>query len=124
MPPTDLTLSFFTQGSADDPLLNPNPNMPLLVKGVLVLTIRHLMRSYTEQWIVQGGQVVQPDRTQYQQRWNAIYQIEQADYIMATRLFKRNFLRLGHSALLTYNKAGRLLPYTNQAARGVYRGYY
>jgi hypothetical protein len=120
MPPTNFTLDYFTMGTND----MPNPNMPILIKGVLVLTIRHLMRSYTEQWIVQGGQVVQPDRTRYQQAWGAMYTIEQADYISAVRLWKRTVLRLGHSALLTASKSGRLFPYGTERTRNIGRGYY
>jgi hypothetical protein len=96
----------------------------LLVKGVLILTIRHLMRSYTEQPTPQGAQVVWHDRTRYQQLWNQVYQVEYADYIEKVRLWKRTTLNLGHSALLTISKAGRLYPYGSQRSRGIYRGYY
>ncbi len=121
MPPTNFTLDSFTL--TGDPT-QPNPNMPILVKGVLVLTIRHLMRSYTENWVVTGGQVVQPDRTRYQQMWGQMYQIEYQDYIQAVRLWKRTVLNLGRSALLTSSKAGRLYPYGAMRTRGAQRGYY
>lgn len=124
MPPTNFTIDNFTMpivvpGQASD----LNPNLPLLVKGVLVLTIRHLMRSYTEQPMPQNNQTVWNDRTRYQQLWSEIYQVEYADYIEKVRLWKRTTLQLGHSGLLTFSKAGRLYPYGSQRSRGVYRGY-
>lgn len=120
MPPTNYTIDNFTAVAG----AVPNPNMPLLIKGVLVLTIRHLMRSYTEIFTPTGqGQLVWADRTRYQQAWGQIYEIEYQDYIAAVRLMKRTELGLGHSALLTLSKAGRLYPYTNYSTRGVYRGY-
>jgi hypothetical protein len=125
MPPTQFGIDFFTTPSVDgDGNSTPNPNMPLLVKGVLVLVIRHLSRSYIEQPTPQNGQVLWEDRTQYSQKWQAQYQIEYADFIQKLRLWKRTLYRFGHSALLVFNKAGRLgYPYSNSAARGVWRGY-
>jgi hypothetical protein len=92
--------------------------MPILIKGVLCLTIRHLMRSYVEQRQPQGGQVVWNDRTEYTQMWMSVYQVEYQDYISAVRLWKRTTLNLGQSALSTFSKAGRLYPYASQRSRG------
>jgi hypothetical protein len=119
MPPSFFPIEMFTEGQD-----TPNPNMPILVKAVLVLTIRHLMRSYVEQPTIAGGQLVWQDRTKYTQMWNQLYTIEYQDYIAAVRLWKRTTLNLGNSALLTFNKAGRLFPYASQRARGIGRGYY
>jgi hypothetical protein len=120
MPPTNFDIGYFTQSDG----VGFNPNLPLLVKGTLCVTIRHLMRSYTEIFTPTGqGQLVWPDRTRYQQAWGQIYQIENADYIAALRLWKRTTLNLGHSALLTFSKAGRLYPYAGMSTRGIYRGY-
>lgn len=121
MPPTALQISNFTAWSTTP---GDNVNMPILVKGVLCLTIRHLMRSYVEQPQPQGAQVVWHDRTRYTQMWQAIYQVEHDDFIQAVRLWKRTTLNLGHSALSVFNKSGRMWPYSNQAARGAYRGYF
>lgn len=121
MPPTNMTLNDFAQWSI---VPGDNPNMPILIKGVLCLTIRHLIRSYAEQPMPQGGQVVWNDRTRYTQTWMSIYQIEYQDYISAVRLWKRTTLNLGHSALSTFSKAGRLYPNASQRSRGSYRGYY
>lgn len=120
MPPTNFGLGDFVPS---DPSTT-NPNLPLLAKGVLILTIRHMMRSYTEQPMPQGAQVVWHDRTRYQQLWNQVYTVEYADYIEKVRLWKRTTLGLGHSALLISSKAGRLYPYGSQRSRGISRGYY
>jgi len=91
---------------------------------VLVLVIRHMMRSYTEQYTPTGqGQLVWADRTKYAQLWGAMYKVEQADYIQAVRLMKRSELALGSSALLMLSKAGRLYPFARFSTRGIYRGY-
>lgn len=120
MPPTNYDLSVF----APSPGAPPNPNMPLLIKGTLILTIRHLMRSYTEIYTPTGqGQLVWADRTRYQQAWGQVYEVEYQDYISAIRLFKRTEFKFGSSALLTLSKAGRLYPYTNFSTRGIYRGF-
>jgi hypothetical protein len=125
MPPTQFTLNDFTVAVATPGQASvPNPAMPLLVKGVLILVIRHLMRSYVEQPIPQGGQVVWHDRTRYVQLWTQIYQTEYADYIQAVRLFKRTQYGFGHMASLVFSKAGRLYPYGSMRSRGVWRGYY
>ena len=121
MPPTNFTINDFAQWNV---LPGDNPNMPLLVKGTLCATIRHLMRSYVEQPMPQGGQVVWNDRTRYTQAWMAVYQVEYQDYISNVRLWKRTTLNLGQSALSTFSKAGRLFPYGSQRAREAGRGYY
>lgn len=127
MPPTNFTIDQFTMASQDgsgDPITNPN--MPLLIQGVLVRTMQHLARSYIEQPTPQGAQVVWSDRTRYQQAWQQAAQLEQQDFINNVRLWKRTLYGFGHSALSVFSKAGRLFPYggTNQAARGIYRGFY
>lgn len=120
MPPTNFIIDQFCA-----PTVTPgdNPNMPILIKGVLVLTIRHLMRSYVEQATPQGGQIVWLDRTRYTQLWQSVYQVEYADYISALRLWKRTTLNLGRSALSVFSKAGRLYP-ASQRTRQAGRGYY
>lgn len=123
MPPTNFDIGLFTAWSATP---GDNPNQPLLVKAVLVLMIRHLMRSYVEQPMVQGAQVVWHDRTRYTQLWQSVYQVEYADYIQAVRLWKRTTLDLGRSALSVFSKSGRGGFYGASArSRGAYgRGYY
>lgn len=121
MPPTNYDLGTFATWSVTP---GDNPNMPLLIKGVLILTVRHLMRSYTEQPVPANTQAAWHDRTRYQQMWSQIYQVEYADWLEKVRLFKRTELNLGHAASLVFNKAGRLWPYPGMRAQGVWRGYY
>lgn len=121
MPPTNFTIDMFTQWTTTP---GDNPNMPLLIQSTLVLTIKHLMRSYVEQPTPQGGQVVWHDRTRYTQMWSQVYQFELQEYKENVRLWKRTTLNLGHSALSVFSKSGRMFPYSNQAARGAYRGFY
>lgn len=119
MPPTTATLSEFTTPEANG---EPNAILPLMAKGVLCKTIMHLIRSYVEQPIPQGGQIVYEDRTRYKDAWTAVYKSEHEDYITMVRLWKRGFLNLGHSALLVSSKAGRLFPFSSFKTRGISRG--
>lgn len=121
MPPTNFDISYFTALGGDG---SPNPNMPILYKGTLVAVERHLMRSYVEQPMIQGGQIVWEDRTRYQSAWAQQYQIDQKDFLDDLRLWKRTLYNFGQSSLLTFNKAGRMFPYGNMRARGAYRGYF
>jgi hypothetical protein len=126
MPPTNLMIDIFTTTVTDGSgNLILNPNMPLLVQGVLVRTMQHLARSYIEQPVPQGAQVVWTDRTRYQQAWQQAAQMEQQDFVQNIRLWKRTFYNFGQSSLSVFSKAGRNFAYggTNQAARGMYRGY-
>lgn len=119
MPPTTAVLSDFTTPQQNG---EPNPVLPIIAKGVLCKTIMHLIRSYTEQPVPQGGQLVYEDRTRYKDSWTAVYKSEHEDYITMVRLWKRGFLNLGHSALLVSSKAGRLFPFGNMRSRNIGRG--
>lgn len=101
----------------------PNPNLTVLVQGTFVAVIRHLMRTYTEQPLPQGGQVPYEDRRDYLQRWGTIYQIEFQFYDHLVKMWKRQFLSLGQTKVLVGNKAGRLLP-APLRSRNIGRGYY
>jgi hypothetical protein len=104
MHPTTATIADFVEMGPE----GERPYLPLLAKGVLCKTIQHMVRSYVEQPIPQGGQVVYEDRTKYAEIWKAVYQDEHKDYQEMVRLWKRGFLNLGKSALLISSKAGRL----------------
>lgn len=108
---------------SDDPHAE-NPVLPLLSKGVLCKSIMHLVRSYAEIPVPQGGQVVYEDRTRYAQIWQTIYKTEHEDYYTMVRLWKRGFLNYGHSALLVSSKAGRLFFGPMMRTRNVGRGWY
>jgi hypothetical protein len=128
-PMTTLDLSFFTIEVPDsDPALPPgstqaDPDEYIIVQATLLAVIKHLMRSYVEQPDVRGANIVYEDRRDYLQRWQIIYQIEEASINRALALWKRQFLNLGKSSLLVHSKAGRLYP-PGHRARNAQRGYY
>jgi hypothetical protein len=102
-----------------------NELMPLLSKGVLCKTLQHLIRSYVEQPVPQGAQIAYEDRTRYAQAWQQVYQIEHDDWYTMVRLWKRQELNLGHSALLVSSKAGRLFFSGNiLRSRNIGRGFF
>lgn len=123
-PQTNITILDFTQvwelaGEGSQ----PDPDQSVLVQGALISVIRHLIRSYVEQPLPQGAQIVYEDRRDYLQRWQSVLQTEQQRYDRLLALWKRQFLGLGRTALLVHSKAGRLtnLQPRSWAAR---RGYW
>lgn len=128
-PMTNLDLGFFTTKEKDpDPALpegtmQADPDEYVIVQGTLLAVIKHLMRSYVEQPAPQGANIVYQDRRDYLQRWQLIYQIEEAAFNRTLALWKRQFLNLGSSALLVHSKAGRLYP-PGHRARNASRGYH
>lgn len=102
----------------------PNPVLPLIAKGVLCKTIQHLIRSYVEQPVPQGAQIVYEDRTRYAQIWQTVYQSEHEDYYTMVRLWKRGFLNYGRSALLVSSKAGRLFYGANMRSQNIGRSFF
>lgn len=119
-PPTDSVLGEFTATPDNG---ETRPLMPLIVQGTLLVVIRHLMRSYTEQPQPMGAQVVYEDRRDYLQRWQTIYQAEAELWLRWVKLWKRRALHLGEGKLLVSSKAGRLLP-APLRTRNIGRGYY
>ena len=116
-PPTGITIDgFFAQNV-------PNSDAPLLVQATFLSVVRHLMRSYVEQPQPMGSQVVYEDRREYLQRWQEIYTIEKETYERWIALWKRKYLKLGHSKSLVATKAGRLIP-ASMRTRYIGRGYY
>lgn len=121
MPPSNVPISEFTQPQGNGA---QNELLPILSKGVLCKVIQHLIRSYVEQPVPQGAQIVYEDRTRYKDAWKAVYDQEHEDYITMVRLWKRGMLNLGHSALLVLSKAGRLFPYSNFRTQNVGRRFF
>lgn len=73
----------------------------ILVTGTYLEVVRHLIRSYTEYAVMQGGPgVAYVDRSQYADRWRAILADEKDDFARAVRSFKRSLLGLGGGSLL------------------------
>ncbi len=89
--------------------------------GLYIATIKHLMRSYTEQPNVMNSSVGYLDRTRYQQAWGAIYQMELPEWKRILELWKRGEIDISRGSLLVGNKAGRLTgmyPRTRFIGRG------
>jgi len=102
-PVTDYNLQDFAASS--DFVNSPNPIFPLIVEATFLAVIRHLMRSYVEQPLPQGGQVTWEDRRDYQNRWKSIYDVEQEMYIRWITMFKRGLYNFSYMASLIYNKS-------------------
>jgi hypothetical protein len=121
MPPTQYSISYFAKPQGNGEI---NPLMPLLTKGVMCKVLLHMVRSYIEQPVPQGAQIAYEDRTRYAQAWQSSYTVEREDWISMVRLYKRQELNLGHSALLTSSKAGRLFFSGAWRTANIGRGFY
>ena len=80
---------------------------PLLAKAMLIQAIKHLMRSYVEQPLVDGGGVAYLDRRDYLNRWQVIYQQELDEFGHWLALFKRGYYEFGSASILVDMKSGR-----------------
>lgn len=102
---------------------NDRDGTALFAQGLLVATIRHLMRSYTEQPTVMNSTVGYFNREKYQQAWSVMYQIELDRFEKWVQLWKAREYNLSSGSLLVGSKAGRMLP-APMRTRSVGRGYY
>jgi hypothetical protein len=105
-------------GTEDD-----DPDQIIIIQATLLAVIRHLMRSYTEQELPVGANIVWQNRRDYLERWNTIYQLELQWFKEMVALWKRQFFNYGRSSLLVGQKAGRLGYGTGWRARNVLRGF-
>ena len=121
MPPTQYSISYFAKPLGNGEI---NPLMPLLSKGVMCKVLLHMVRSYIEQPVPQGAQIAYEDRTRYAQAWQSAYTVEREDWISMVRLYKRQELNLGHSALLVGSKAGRLFFNGTWRTQNIGRGFF
>lgn len=99
-----------------------NDGGALLSQALLVVTIRHLMRSYAEQPDTNNSPVAFLDRRRYQETWGKMLEIEEAQYRRVLALWKRQYFGFGKSKLLVATKAGRLIP-APMRTRYMGRGY-
>lgn len=140
----DMTLSVFDQtkvrGLIPQALLDINQQMPytnyteasfpytlndgeaLMAQGLLIASIRHLMRAYTEQPDMTNSPVAFMDRKKYQQVWSAQYQIEKDVWDKWLNRWKLRAYDLSSSAMLLGSKAGRMMP-APMRSRNVSRGW-
>jgi hypothetical protein len=72
----------------------------LLSMGIYLETLRHLIRSYTEQPNFSGMSTTYTDRRDYAQRWRSILDEEKPMFEKAVKTVKRSLLGLGGGALL------------------------
>jgi len=72
----------------------------LLVLGGYLEVLRHLIRSYVEQPDIRNADVAYVDRRDYQQRWQAVFDMEKPDFDAALTLAKRKMMGLGSGSLL------------------------
>lgn len=95
----------------------------LVSQGLLVHTIRHLIRSYVEQPTVANSPVGYFDRRDYTQRWTAVYELEKQLYDRMLAFYKMHVFDSQQSKLLVSSKAGRNMVGALRQ-RGVWRGIY
>jgi hypothetical protein len=94
----------------------------LLSQGLLVATIRHLMRSYAEQPDTDNSPVAWLDRRRYQETWGKMLEVEETQYRRVLTLWKRQYFGFGMTKSLVATKAGRLIP-APMRSRYMGRGY-
>lgn len=73
---------------------------PLLSQALLTQGIRHLMRSYVEQYAVNGGATGYFDRRDYLNRWQQVLTIEEKMLDEWLDLFKRDQMGFGSTSTL------------------------
>lgn len=139
----DVTKSHFDHSKVraliDDVILEINTTMPLseytvasfpyendgkalIAQGLLVNTIFHLIRSYTEQPDVTNNPVAFFDRKRYMERWLQVLEREQEKYRRMTEMWKRKLLNMSGSSLLLSSRAGRSM-HGYYRTRGSVRGW-
>ncbi|HEY6019030.1 MAG TPA: hypothetical protein VIY48_03795 [Candidatus Paceibacterota bacterium] len=94
-PITDWTLS--TPGHAGN---FPMGYSGLLIMGGYIEVLKHLIRSYTEQWDIRNADVAYLDRRDYNQRWKMVLDMEQESYDQMLTLVKRKMMNLGSTSML------------------------
>lgn len=79
----------------------PTEHSPLLSQALLIEGIRHLIRSYVEQWVPGGpGTPSYFDRRDYLARWQSVLTSEETRLNMWLDLFKQGEMQFGQSSLL------------------------
>jgi len=94
----------------------------LFGQGLLVESIRHLMRSYTEQPDVVSSPVAFLDRKRYAEAWRTVYTEEEKLFERWLNRWKLASIDITHASMLLGSKAGRMLP-APMRSRNVGRGF-
>lgn len=128
----DMTLAVFDQtkvrGLIPEVLLEINNQMPftaytadsfpytnmdgeaLFAQGLLVSSIRHLMRAYVEQPTMANSPVGFAQRNNYQTVWKAQYDVEMERFKHWLNRWKLQTYDLSGASVLLGTKAGRMIP--------------
>ena len=114
MPFTDYTTESYAWTNADA--------TALFGQGLFVETVRHLIRSYTEQPEVISSPVAFMDRKRYAEAWKMVLDIENPLWERWLTRYKLRSYDLSHASLLLGSKAGRMLP-APLRSRNVGRGF-
>lgn len=72
----------------------------ILEKGLMLETLKHLMRGYVEQPMVEGVGTARVDRRDYLQRWETMYALELEEYEGMFDTFKIAHMGLGRARAL------------------------
>lgn len=115
-----------------DPLVGAFPYAQwggLLDQLLYIETIKHLIRSYTEQPSADSVTVARLDRRDYMQRWRDVLQMETEDATSALEVFKIAHMGLGRPKVLVsggvYGNYGPTrLPYSAAARPRYYYRFY
>lgn len=99
-----------------------NDGGALVAQGLLVATLRHLMRSYAEQPDITNSPVAFENRQRYQQTWGTVYALELAEFEKWLNRWKLRAYEITHSSVLIGSKAGRNLAGAWRS-RGIVRGW-
>lgn len=80
-------------------------NFPADYRGLLIMagyveTLRHLIRSYTEQPEVRNADVIYLDRRDYYDRWMGVLKMEEQQLTDMLVLVKRKMMNLGSTSML------------------------
>jgi len=97
----------------------------LLEQGLYIETIRHLIRSYVEMPMPTGVTVSRMDRRDFSDRWQNVYEMENADYMNMLSDFKIQMMFLSRPRVLVsggaYGNWGPTRLPGSAAARGINR---
>ncbi len=113
-PQTNYTLANFAYNQKD--------GQALFAQGLLVHSVRHLIRSYAEQPDLVNSPVGYANRQRYVDVWSGIYKMELDRYKIMLDYYKRHLLDTGTKALVSSKNGRGIFP--GMRTRGVWRGYY
>lgn len=124
MPLTNYTESSFPYVSGMTPAgaTEGSDGQALFALGLLCQAERQLMRAYVEQPVLNGSPVAYEDRTRYQASWQAMYAIDNKEFMHWLNRWKLSQYSLSSGSLLIGSKAGRMLP-GPMRSRNVGRGF-